>query len=126
MPVISRHVGIEILPETLNGVVLWTIGRKEVKPNSAEAMDRPARLVAVVNPVVVEDDVDEASAGADLMELVEERHEERPRLLRTADPHDVVSASIEGAGNVRLGILAGCQYFLLAPRGASSPRRSWG
>ena len=56
---ISRHVVVEVLPDSLDPVVVRAIRRQEVEPHlSAPARQGQLHLAAVMDLVVVEDDVD--------------------------------------------------------------------
>ena len=58
MPVIAGHIGVEVLPQTLDVVVVGAVGWKEVELDAAESPQCTAGLAALVDAVVIQDDMD--------------------------------------------------------------------
>jgi hypothetical protein len=34
MAMIARHVGVQVLPQPLDAIVVWAVGRQEMQPDS--------------------------------------------------------------------------------------------
>lgn len=60
---IAGHIGVEVLPEAFDPVVVGAVRRKEVELNASESSQCAAGLITLVNAVVVEDDVDALGIG---------------------------------------------------------------
>jgi hypothetical protein len=97
---------MEVLPEALDPVVIRRVGRQEVQPDAGESHERASSLVAGVDAVIVEHDVDELRGSVVLMQTVEHRDEEGAVLLLGADPEHGAVTRIERAGKIRLLVLA--------------------
>jgi hypothetical protein len=61
--VITGHIGVEVLPEAFEPVVVRAVRRKEVKLNSSESSQRAAGLITLVSSVVVVDEVNAPGVG---------------------------------------------------------------
>src|SRR5688572_25248130 len=73
--VVPSDVAMEVAPEPLDAVVLGTVGRQEVQDEHADPLEIALGLLALVNHVVVEDQVDPACLRVGRPQLFEERDE---------------------------------------------------
>ena len=80
---IARHVGVEILPDTLDAIGIGAVGRQEMQNDAAaESLQGPLGQESRVNPVVVDDEVDAAGAAVAAGQESEQLAEERGVLAR--------------------------------------------
>ena len=93
--VIARHVGMEVLPDALDAIVVGAVRRQKVKDYFAVQLGEvvPCELGRVDDEVVA-DDVDGASVRIVGDERVEQRAEERAVLLGRLDPGDPASLDV--------------------------------
>lgn len=114
--VVTCDIGMQVLPEALDAIVVGAIGRQEMQDDSAaELGDVALRDVARVDDVVVEDDVDVLRSRVVEQELVEQAAEEQAVLSLAVDPGELSSGRIEGASDIVLLILAGRDDHALLP-----------
>lgn len=107
MAVVAGHVGMEVLPEALDAIVVRTVGRKEVELDATQPPQSATRLTALVDAVVVQNDVDAFGVTVVLGQLLEQFHEEGRVLLVGARPYDCAVASIQCPSEVGLRVLPG-------------------
>jgi hypothetical protein len=60
---ITGYVGMEVLPESFNTVVVRAVWRKEVELNASESFQCATGLITFVNAVVVVDEVNAPGVG---------------------------------------------------------------
>ena len=91
-PVVPRDVGMQVTPEALDLVVVWAVRRQEVKLKDVAILGESAlSLLALVNDVVVEDEVDAPGLGIRSAKPREEGNE-AVRVLAQAGCPDEVAA----------------------------------
>src|SRR5271157_1334532 len=123
--VVAGHVVVEVLPQSLDTIVIRAVRRQEVElylplPSGQCQLD----LTAVMNLEVVEDDVDPASVWVGHRHQPMDQEEEQCAVLAfPLDPGELARAGIERAGQVTLLVLAGRRHGLLLAR--QHPVRSY-
>lgn len=75
MPMVASHIRMEVLPETLDAIVVRTVGRKEVESNASKPSQGVAGLATLVDAVVVQNDVDALGIGIVLSQLLKKLDE---------------------------------------------------
>src|SRR5262245_45426978 len=74
---VAGDVGVHVLPEPLDAVLLGTVGRKEVQPDSSlGTFEISLHSQAAVDREVVEDEVDDPCLWMATLEFREQRKEE--------------------------------------------------
>ena len=75
-PVVAGHVGVKLLPLTLDAVAIGALRGQEVELDAtAQGGELVLHLLALVDAVVVQDDVDGLGVGIDLDQVVEQTAE---------------------------------------------------
>jgi hypothetical protein len=98
---------VYIAPKTLDPVGVRAVRREEVEHYApVEILKDTASEFAVVDLIVVDDEMNSSTAWVECCELPEKRAEELAGLAAVADPNDVSGASVECAGEVVLLVLA--------------------
>ena len=84
--VIACDTGVEVLPDSLDSVVVGTVRRQKVEHDTTfELSEEALGNLARVNDVVIHDKMDAASLGAVLDKLCDEVTEQRTPFAWTAD-----------------------------------------
>src|SRR5580658_888947 len=105
--VVSRDVGVQILPDALDAVGVGAVGRQEVKDDPAtEGSQSFAGRVCLVDAVVVDDEVDAARAPVATGEQPKQLTEQRGVLAGGSGDVQASGADVERPGQVELLVLA--------------------
>ena len=112
MGMVPRDAGVQVLPLTLDLVVVGAVGRHEVQADPVETRQGELDDPALVNDVVVEDDVDGARRAVGLLQGPQEVDEQPSDL---ADTLDIDHAT--AVGRWVLGETAQLRQATLAARG---------
>src|ERR1700730_1156284 len=124
---VSGDLGMQILPDALDLVVLGAVRRQRMQFDAApRTPQRPLRQVTAVDAVVVHDHMDHLGLGVTLPQLDQQADEQPTVLLGRRHPQQLPAAGIQGPGQVTLAVLPGRTHLLLLPFWPSSPNRSWG
>jgi len=76
--VVAGDIGVEVLPDALDAVGIWAVGRQEVQDDAAtEGGEGLAREPGLVDAIVVDDEVHTARASVAAGEQPEQLAEER-------------------------------------------------
>ena len=103
--VVTRHVVVQVFPEPLDAIVVGAVRRQEVEldPAGCGRLQGQLNLLAVMDAVVVENDVDPTSVPVRLRdEFVKEIQEQEAVLSVPFDPCELAGLGIESAGEVTL------------------------
>ncbi len=106
--VIASDIGVEVLPDALDAVGVWTIGRQEVKHDAVvERLEDALSRLGRVDAVVVDNEVNAAHRGAvppvhELQQLTEQPRVFALGARRVQQP----CADVERAGEVEFLVLA--------------------
>jgi hypothetical protein len=103
--VVTRHVVVQIFPEPLDAIMVGAVRRQEVElnPGGCGRLQGQLDLLAVMDAVVVKNDVDATSVPVRLRhEFVKEIQEQEAVLPVPFDPCELAGLGIESAGEVTL------------------------
>ncbi len=117
-PMVSRHIVVEVLPESFDAVVVRTVWWQEVKPDLAGCLrlQRQLNLAAVVYAVVIENEMNPTSTPVCLRDkLVKELEEQQAVLPIAFHPGQLTSLGIQSTGEVALLVAPRCEDVLLLP-----------
>lgn len=99
-PVVARHVGVQVEPDTLDPVVVRAVRREEVEHHAvAELGEEALRLLAGVDDVVVDDEVDEPRVAVLGGELPDQFAEEVAGLALRLDEGDTAGRRVKRTGD---------------------------
>src|SRR6266568_871487 len=118
LAMVTCDVRMEILPNPFNLVVVWTIGRQEVQFDPPRQVTSQGREhdVALMNAIIVEDQMQTARVRKLLVQLVQQVQEQITRFPLALHPDDHAGTDIEGACQIAFLILSRREnFFLLAP-----------
>ena len=116
-PVIAGHVRVQVEPHTLDVVVVGAVGREEVEYDTAPKLGQERLgLLARVDDVVVEDEVDAPGAAVLGCQLLDQAAEQVTALARSLDPGELAGSGVQRPGNEVLLVLAGRDYETPVPR----------
>jgi len=90
------YLGLEPLPETFDGIVLWRIGCQVFERHPVVLGEKPLDGTALVNGGIIQDQ-DEQSLRKPLVELAQELQKELGRATRGALPIEALGAQMQGA-----------------------------
>jgi len=106
--VVAGHVGVEVLPNSLDAIRIRAVGREEVKDNSAaESLKLAARGVRGMDAVVVNDEVHTLGLRVALGQEGQQAAEQRRSFSRLARRVQGPRPNVKRAGQVELLVLAG-------------------
>jgi hypothetical protein len=103
---IAGDVGVAVLPETFDAIVVWAVGWEEVEANATEPSQSAAGLATPVDAIVVEDDMDAFSVSIVLSQFLKKLNEEVCVLLGRSHPYDRAVTGIQCPSNVSLLVLS--------------------
>jgi hypothetical protein len=110
---IAGDVGVEVLPKTLDAIVVWAVGWQEVEANATKPSQSAAGLTTLVDAIVVQDDMDAFSVCIVLSQFLKKLNEEVCVLLGRAYPYDRAITGIQWPSNVSLLVLSRSDYETL-------------
>ena len=117
-PMVSRHVVVEVLPESFDAIVVRTVWWQEVKLDLAGRLrlQRQLNLAAVMYAVVIENEMNPTSTPVCLRDkLVKELEEQKAVLPIAFDPRQLTSPGIQGTGKVALPLHPGVRTYFCFP-----------
>ena len=104
---IARNVGVEVEPDPFDLVVVWAVGREEVEEHAvAELAEEGLGLLARMNDVIVDGEVNASGVAVLADDLPHEFAEQVARLGRRLHPGEFASLSVERASDRALLVLA--------------------
>ena len=113
--VVASHVVVKVLRDPLDPIVVRAIGREEVELHlPLPGGHRQLNLAAVMDFVVVEDDVDPTSVSiTEGYQPMNQEEEQRAVFAFSFDPSELARAGIQRPGQITLLVLTRCQNLLL-------------
>src|SRR6202050_4188335 len=113
---VACDIRMQILPDTLNGIMVRTVRWQKVQPDSFRKSHQSHRDdEAAMNAVIIQDHVDDFRAGIHLRQLVEQVPKEPTVFLFAFHPVNLPAAHVHGSRQIPLFVLPRGQRFFLLP-----------
>src|SRR5947208_2122039 len=111
---IPGDVGVQVEPQALDLVLTRAVRRQEVEPQAGAVATEPGLgQAALVDDVVVEDQMDAAGPAIGVQQRAQQVEEQPGRLAVAGDVDQPLVGGIVGAGQMTLLVLPGRHHFPL-------------